>query len=132
MNQSQESQRLTPGMIAVFMMGWLELATSFVLFQLEIKIVAVVFAVIATLISFLATQIRRPPWADPPSKAELSAAQSPSVIMRILPIVTAVLAVASLAGAIYQLISGEALAAILYALWTITLGIQTIRLWPHK
>lgn len=133
MNRSEETRRVTPGMIAILLMGWLELLTSVVMYRMDIVPVAVVFAVISVLLTFLATQVRRTPWQDPPMQAE-TAPQTiiPAPIARIMPIITAVLALASLIGAVIQLLSGQGLAAVLFACWTISLAIQSVRLWPHK
>lgn len=133
MNHTEEAQHITPGMLAILAMSLIELAASLIVFVIwDILPVAIVFAVIALLLTFFATQVRRRPWQDPPRKSDPPPPTLPAPIARVLPILTSGLALASLIGAIYQLVSGQPLAAVLFACWVISFGIQSVRLWPHK
>jgi hypothetical protein len=125
MTQS-ESQRITPGTIAIILMGWLEIIVSVAMFVSELYVISLIFAIASVLLTFLSTQIRRPAWADRPRQPE-TASQSGGLTRSIM-MITAVLAALSLGGAVWMLIQGETLMTVVMALWALSLGIQTARL----
>jgi hypothetical protein len=131
--KAQSHRAITPGTIAILLMGWLELIVSFTLLvMMDLPIIAMIFAVASVGLAFLSTQIRRPSWADAPSPRSDTPAPASSPTTRIILIVTIALALASLGGALWNLIAGDYLVAILMILWALSLTIQSTRLRAPK
>jgi hypothetical protein len=88
--KAQSDRAITPGTIAILLMGWLELIVSFTLYaMMDLPIIA---------------------------------------MTRNILIDTLVLALASLGGALWMLIAGDYLVAVLMVLWALSLVIQSTRL----
>jgi hypothetical protein len=133
MTTPDESRRITPGTIAILLMGWLELIVSFTLLvMMDLPIIAMIFAVASVGLAFLSTQIRRPAWADAPTRSDSATPPASSPTTRIILIITIALALASLGGALWNLIAGDYLVAILMILWALSLTIQSTRLRAPK
>jgi hypothetical protein len=134
MTTPDDARRITPGTIAILLMGWLELIVSFTLYaMMDLPIIAMIFAIASVGLSFLSTQIRRPAWADAPSsKPDSRSAPMPGATARIILIITLALALVSLGGALWMLIAGNYLVAVLMVLWALSLVIQSTRLRSPK
>lgn len=133
MTSRDELQRPTPGTIAITLMGWLELIASLILFLMEITIVACVFAAASVLLTLVAMLIRQPAWtADQRRPRETTSSPFWANAFRVLFITSLALAVLSIGGAVLMVAQGEGAAAVLMALWALSLGLQAFRLWPRK
>ena len=134
MTNQPRTKHMTAGTIAILLMGWLELSVSLILFLTDLTAVALVFAVASVLLAFFSTQLRRPaPWDTRPGVQENATADlSHTPFTTTLFYVTAALGFVSIAGAVWMLISGRSLDAVLMALWALSLGIQSFRFSPWR
>ncbi len=123
MNES--NSRPTPGTIALSLMGWLELLFALMMFALGIYTVSIVFAVVSTVLSLLATQIRRPAWADPLPASENPGGQS--TFGRVMFPLTVIGGFGCVAGAVWSLLQGNQLATIALAFLALSMGLQAWR-----
>ena len=133
MTNEPQTKRMTAGTIAILLMGWLEISISLILFLSNLPAVAIVFAVASVLLAFFATQIRRPaPWDTRPGVQDTTTDLPRTPFTTAMFYVTAVLGFASVGGAVWMLINGRQLDAVLMALWALSLGIQSFRFSPWR